>query len=177
MTSTSRPLGLSASACLLLGACQAQVATPAAQPPGALELHPVTIHASDMCGKEQPSVYPIPDQASLTRIVTGGRMLGADQPPAPTVDFASSMVMLLSMGQQPSAGYQIGVTAATVRLDTRVLTVSSLWKQPEPGGMQATMITQPCVIFSLPRGDYRALQIVDQQRQERMLVELAPAAR
>jgi hypothetical protein len=177
MTSTSRLLALSASACLLLGACQAQAPKPGAQPPGATELRPVTIHASASCGRAQPSVHPVPDQASLTQIITGGRMLGADQPPAPTVDFASNMVMLLSMGQQPSAGYQIGVTAATVRLDSRVLTVSSLWQQPEPGVMQAMVITQPCVIFSVPRGDYRALQIVDQQRQERMLVDLAPAAR
>ena len=177
MTLTSRPLGLGALACLLLGACQAQAPAPSAPPRGATELRPVTIHASASCGKTQPSVHPIPDQASLTQIVTGGRMLGADQPPVPAVDFASNMVMLLSMGQQPSAGYQIGVTAATVRLDSRVLTVSSLWQQPEPGVMQATVITQPCVIFSLPRGDYRAVQIVDQQRQERMLVDLTPPGR
>jgi hypothetical protein len=178
MTSTSQRLGLSAT-CLLLCACQAPMPAPAptAPPRGATELRPVTIHASASCGRAQPSVHPVQDQAALTQVITGGRALGADQPPVPMVDFASSMVMLLSMGQQPSAGYQIGVTAATVRLDSRVLTVSSLWQQPEPGVMQATVVTQPCVIFSLPRGDYSALQIVDQQRQERMLVDLTPAAR
>jgi hypothetical protein len=173
-----RPLGLGASACLLLGACQMQAQpTPGAAVPSVTELQPLTIYASASCGQPRPSVRMLTDQASLTQVIEGGRLLGAEPKSTPLVDFASNTVVMLSMGQQPTAGYLVSVTAASVHLASRALTVNTLWKLPEPGSMQAMVITHPCAVFGLPRGDYRSLRVVDQHQQERLRVDLNAAAR
>lgn len=64
-------------------------------------------------------------------------------PPAflPKVDFQSSIVLFVSMGEQASTGYQIEIDR--IRLSKETLVVSINLKIPHPDEMQATMITNP----------------------------------
>lgn len=167
MTHTTHTLALGLGTCLLLGACQAQA--PQA-PPRQAGLDLQTLHASNLCGAEQASLRPVADAAALARIVTPAHILGAT-PKTIAVDFSSRSVFQLSMGQQPNTGSGLGVNAASI--NAQRLTVNAVWQLPEPGRMYAMMVTQPCVVFSLPRGDYRSARVIDQHGQQRLAVELA----
>ncbi|MBC7942290.1 MAG: protease complex subunit PrcB family protein [Chitinophagaceae bacterium] len=167
MTNLRLALGVCAS--LLLAACQAQQPQSASAP---LELE--TLHRSAQCGTAAASLLGVPDQASLDSVLNAG-MLGATR--TVTVDFAQRSVFRLSMGQQPTAGASLAITSLSVDSTHRRMTVNAVWKLPEPGSMQATVVTRPCVVFSVLRGDYRSARVIDSQQQQRLLVDLSAMAR
>ncbi len=147
---------------LLLGACQAQAPAAASSTPVA---HRV-VHAGAQCGADAPLVERITDAGGL-RTAIAGRTVGGS-PAVPAVDFDHSLVLRLSMGQQPNPGYRMGVTAAHVDGASRRLVFDTVWATPEPGRMYPAMVTQPCVIVSVPRGDYGGVAVLDARGRERM---------
>lgn len=151
-----------------LGACQAQPP----QPPGtALDFQ--VVHASATCGTEAPSVRRIAGPGRLKHLLAGGTASAAAQADP---DFSRSLVLRLSMGQQPNAGAQFEVVSVHTTASGQQLVIGMRWSPPDPQRMNATVITRPCVIVSLPVGDYRAVQVVDQQGRERAAASL-PAPR
>lgn len=152
---------------LLLSACQGQ-----APQRDEMRLVPQTLHSSASCSTERASIRAVSDAAALARLVNPPGVLGIEAKTVP-VDFSQRAVFQLSMGQQPSAGASVAVNSASVDTSNRSLTVGALWQLPDPGRMHAMMITRPCVIFSLPRGDYRSVRVIDQQGQQKLTLELA----
>lgn len=147
-------------ASMLLGACQAQA--PASPTP----LPHQVLHVGTHCGADAPLVDRIVDAAVLRQTIAA-RTVG-DAPAVPAVDFDRSLVLRLSMGQQPNPGHRMGVTGARVEGVARRLVIETVWATPEPGRMYAAMVTQPCVILSVPRGDYGSVAVLDAQGRERM---------
>lgn len=145
---------------LLLGACQAQA------PAGATPVPHQVLHADAQCGADAPLVERLTDAGGLRQAIAG-RMVGA-APAVPAVDFDRSLVLRLSMGQQPNPGHGMGVTGARVEGAARRLVIDTVWATPEPGRMYAAVVTQPCVILSVPRADYGAIAVLDAQGRERM---------
>lgn len=145
---------------MLLGACQAQA------PARPTVLPDQVLYVGAQCGADAPLVERIADAAVLRQAIAG-RIVG-DPPPLPTVDFDRSLVLRLSMGQQPNAGYRLGVLGTRVEGVARRLVIDTVWATPEPGRMYAAMVTQPCVILSVPRGDYGSVAVLDAQGRERM---------
>lgn len=125
------------------------------------------IHAGQSCGTELASVRSVATEAVLAKLLNDGSMLGAPSKPA-AVDFARSLVLQVSMGQQATAGAQLAVTAVRSDAGAQRLIVDMRWSPPDPQRMNATVITRPCVVFSVPRGDYRSVQVLDQQGLERV---------
>lgn len=154
-----------------LGACQAQAPAPAASPtPGTLPFQ--VLHSGSQCGADSASVDRIADAAGLRQAIAG-RMVGAT-PAVPAADFDTSLVLRLSMGQQPNPGYRLGVIGARLQGAARRLVIDTVWATPEPGRMYAAVITQPCVIVAVPRGDYGGVAVLDAQGRERMGAALTP---
>ncbi|HEY0820427.1 MAG TPA: protease complex subunit PrcB family protein, partial [Rhizobacter sp.] len=118
------------------------------------------------CGADSASVDRIADAAGLRQAIAA-RTLGT--PPAvPAADFDRSLVLRLSMGQQPNPGHRLGVLGARLDDGSGRLVIDTVWATPEPGRMYAAMVVQPCVIISVPRGDYRSVVVLDAQGRERM---------
>lgn len=71
--------------------------------------------------------------------------------PAPAVDFAQNMVVVLALGQKRTGGYAIRFDSITHASDGAVVhyTVTS----PGPGCMTTQMITSPVEAVSVPRVD------------------------
>lgn len=145
---------------MLLGACQAQA------PAGPTPVPHQVIHASAQCGADAPLVERITDAGGLRQAIAG-RMVGGT-PAVPAADFDRTLVLRLSMGQQPNPGHRMGVTGARVEGASRRLVIDTVWATPEPGRMYAAVVTQPCVIVSVPRGDYGSVAVLDAQGRERM---------
>lgn len=96
------------------------------------------------------------DEAAQIRVAQDEEQYGAlfaavtsAQLPAPTppaVDFATDLVLFLSMGQKPTAGYTLKVDCVTCSAD--VLKVKVIPTAPPAGALKAQMITNPYVIVS-----------------------------
>ncbi|MCR5883135.1 protease complex subunit PrcB family protein [Rhizobacter sp. J219] len=162
----TRPLNLTLlGATALLGACQAQApAAPAAVP------HQV-LHTGSQCSTETPSVRRVTDATALRQIVQG-RALGATVA-VPAVDFERSLVLQVSIGPQPNPGHGMSITGARVEGASKRLVLDSVWVLPQPGRMYPMMVTLPCVVVSVPQGDYRSVAVVDAQGRERIAATLA----
>jgi hypothetical protein len=156
---------------LLLAACQAQAPATAsppspAQPPQRGPMPHQVLHLGAQCGADSASVDRIADAAGLRQAIAA-RTVGA-APALPPADFDRSMVLRLSMGQQPNPGHRLGVLGARVDGTSGRLVIDTIWATPEPGRMYAAMVVQPCVIVSVPRGDYGSVVVLDAQGRERM---------
>lgn len=150
---------LSAAVAVASSACaepalRVEAAKSAAQP--ATLPHRV-LYRSATCGAGQASLESVAHAGALQSLVDGHTLRAAPSP-LTAVDFSRESVFRLSMGALPTAGGDLVLTSVAstpggLRIDAqRVL--------PDPGRLQAMVITQPCVIFSLPRGDYRQAQVV-----------------
>lgn len=127
---------------------------------------PVTVlFANQVCG-------PAANVAGLTWIQTQdklietttklqGNMLGGSSPDL-KVDFDNSNALLISMGQKPSGGYAVSLRESTANVKRGTAQIAIDWVEPIPGVFTTQMLTSPCLLVSLPKGDYQKLEVVDQ---------------
>jgi hypothetical protein len=78
--------------------------------------------------------------------VNAGQLPG---PTPPAVDFATDLVLFLSIGQKPSAGYGLQVDCVSCSAETLKVKVATT--TPPAGAMTAQMITHPFVLVSTAR--------------------------
>jgi hypothetical protein len=70
------------------------------------------------------------------------------------------LLVAVSRGPQPTAGYSLALDSATLDHGTAVLTVR--WETPAAGSMQAQVITHPCLVVAVPRAPVERVRVVDQ---------------
>ncbi len=160
-----KPLTLMLLAALLMGGC-AQTSSSAA---GDSRLPAQTLYASPQCGSlEQPALLWIASDEDW-RFHYGQVMSLRMNPPAPpAVDFPGEGVLLIAMGQQPSAGYGLNLIGQSAAVQDGVLTVRVEWREPQPGYRQAQMISNPCLLLKLPKANFSRFQVRDQDGRERL---------
>lgn len=131
----------------------------------------VPLHASAQCGSpnDRPIATWITDEAHFRHayISSYEGTLGLKPPEPPAVDFHREAVLLLEMGQQPTAGYRVGLAEKPIRIEQGVAVVPVVWTEPAHGSIQAQVLTSPCVMIKLERADYGRVRVVDQNRQAR----------
>jgi len=79
-------------------------------------------------------------------------------PPAPTIDFATRMVVVAALGQRNSGGYTIRVDSAMTTTDGLTVWTSTI--DPGSGCLTTAALTQPVDVASLPRID-GAVRFID----------------
>ncbi|NNG13111.1 MAG: protease complex subunit PrcB family protein [Halobacteria archaeon] len=80
----------------------------------------------------------------------------------PGVNFSEDAVLLISMGQRRTAGYNLELSRDPPLLRDGELTVPIVWTVPAEGLFVAQVITHPCFILTLPRRDIRSVTVMDQ---------------
>lgn len=85
----------------------------------------------------------------------------------PAVDFERDGVLLVEMGQRGTAGYGVDLASEQVRRTGDTAQVIVRWTEPRPDAVLPSMITSPCVFIVLPRGDYKRIQVIDEQGRVR----------
>ncbi|MBI3047225.1 MAG: protease complex subunit PrcB family protein [Acidobacteria bacterium] len=73
---------------------------------------------------------------------------GSSQPP-PSVDFSRSMVVAVFLGERPTAGYEVEITAVKAQGGRAV--VEYVERRPAPDALVAQVLTSPFHIVSLSR--------------------------
>jgi len=68
-------------------------------------------------------------------------------------------VLVLEMGYRSTAGYSLSLSESKIRVKNKEAIVTALWDEPPEDSMQAQVITSPCVIFALPKGDYSKVTV------------------
>ncbi|UCD69074.1 MAG: protease complex subunit PrcB family protein, partial [Betaproteobacteria bacterium] len=88
----------------------------------------------------------------------------------PLVDFARQGVIAVYMGRRPTAGYGLGLASRNAEVEERgVLTLVVSWIEPLADAVLAQVITSPCLLVSVPKGDYVTIQVVDGDGRVRAL--------
>lgn len=126
------------------------------------------LYSTNQCGlaASQPTAVWIDNPQSLARIYQGFPVLPSIQPPP--VDFTRSGVLLIGMGQRPTAGYGLSLAEGSPRLKGDTLEIRVNWQEPAPGRMLAQVLTAPCLLVKLPTVPFQQVTVIDQTGQVRV---------
>ena len=126
------------------------------------------LYGGGQCGGlERPAVAWIASPEAWRQLygeVTSPRM---NPPPAPVVNFSREGVLLIAMGQRPSAGYGLSLDGETTVRDG-VLAVRVDWREPQPGYRLAQVVTSPCLLLKVPAAAFTRIQVLDREDRVRL---------
>lgn len=144
--------GMLAAAAIGLAACE-----PARKPtPAGATVTPV--YQGRHCGRSAASarVSWIQDRAQLEAVVRRMRRATIDAKPVPEIDFERNALVLIELGRRPTAGYQMRLASQRMVMDRGDGLIT--FSVDGPGGYAAQVITSPCLLVAVPRGDYRGVR-------------------
>jgi len=81
-------------------------------------------------------------------------------------------VLVLEMGQRPTAGYRLELIEGESRIENGMLTMAFEWVAPEPDDQVAQVFVSPCVVIPPPKGEYDSVRVVDQRGDLRARISL-----
>jgi hypothetical protein len=116
------------------------------------------VYQGMQCGRSEAAAHVtwIQDEAELQSVHRKMHSNSLTAKPLPDVDFATHGLVLIELGQRPTAGYQMHLASQRLVMDKGdgVITFSV----DKPAGPAAQVITSPCMLVSVPRGDYRGVR-------------------
>lgn len=112
------------------------------------------------CAGLEPGLTLV-DFGNLAALRGGAFVMPAD-PPEPTAPAAAANTLLvaLSRGPQPTPGF--GFTLREVTARGTVARIEATWRTPSPDAILAQVMTHPCLVVGLPRGNLRRIEAFDQ---------------
>ena len=129
------------------------------------------VFAATECGTAaaKEGVQRIENQAQLDQLYQQfyANIISELPPKAPMTDFTQSALIFVSMGMKNTGGYRVHLAAreASIRGETAI--VSLQWNSPPADAFTTQVLTNPCLLFKMPLGHYRQIQIIDQQGTQR----------
>ena len=113
------------------------------------------VYQSANCGRNQAASHItwIDNQAELEDVYRRVRSttLGGEKA-VPAVSFDTHGLVLIELGQRSTAGYQLRLASERMVMDKGDGLIT--FSVDKPAGAAAQMITSPCLLISVPRGDY-----------------------
>lgn len=91
----------------------------------------------------------VDDATTFARLWREAFASPGDTVPPPAVDWAREKVVFAGLGNRPSGGYVVGVTAAVQTADELQVTIETT--SPGRDCMNAAVITQPADVVTIPR--------------------------
>lgn len=70
------------------------------------------------------------------------------------VNFDKEQAVVVALGQMPSPGYGISLDGADASLQDGVVNLPVKFSRPNPDALYAQVMTSPCLVLNLPKGDY-----------------------
>lgn len=98
--------------------------------------------------------------------------IGAGKPSIPQIEWDTHGLVLIHMGQKPTGGYGLELIRRRALLKDGTAHVRVNWKQPPANAIATTMITSPCLLVKIRRGDYHSVAIIDQSGRRRAQADL-----
>ncbi len=157
-------LASSLSLTLVLGACGSGLNAP----PATEATEPVhVLYRGIHCPATQPGIRVIHDDASWAEWQRQRQRMSFPGPNKPEdaaagLDFSQISVIVILMGQKPSPGYAVDVSAGSITLKGTSLTINAVWQQPPEGAILPQVITSPCVAITVPTAQYSTVKVENQ---------------
>lgn len=146
-------------------ACSHQRGLLAASP----EISASVFSSSPHCGPEgQPDLKWVDDKSEMADIcrTQSGRTLKKDPcEAAGGVDFSSEAVLVINMGRKPTGGYSLTLAGEKIRISDGTAVVRVRRTVPDPNAVLPQVISHPCMMLRITRGDYSRVRVVDQDNQ------------
>lgn len=131
------------------------------------------LHRASLCGTVNRSQWLLSQDAYESVFAAlNKQILSASKPNAPKVNFSRSGVLLVSMGQRRTGGFSVNLANDELIVSKRIAVVEIEWREPQPGMMTIQMLSNPCLLLEVPRGDYQTLQAVDQSQRLRVSISV-----
>jgi len=153
---------------VLLTACSGGV------PKQVIAVNVEQIWAHGQCGFTEQSARVIGDESTFNRsylqlyrdhgarnVIDINQLNGKKSADLPQVDWRNKVVLLLAMGQKPSAGYAVSLAKSEPVINDKVLSIEVNWQEPTVDSFQAQLIMSPCVLLVVQRHGYRHISVVD----------------
>lgn len=134
------------------------------------------IYHSTNCPSNQiePHVLWIDSPSELQRLWKNlhRNRLGGSLSSMPEVDFSAQGIVVVHMGQQTTGGYAIELADSMCHIKNEIASVTINWKSPASGAAVIQMITAPCILLKLQKGDFHSIQVIDQNGRLRATVDI-----
>lgn len=170
------PVIAAAGLALLLAGGPVACRTGITAPPATTGNDIITVASGTQCGHTATGASAVwLDTEDALRTAYGHmtrHSIGADIPPVPTPDFTVYGVLQVFMGQQSTGGYRLRLLSPHVEHLPATALIRLEWLSPPPGTLTTQVITSPCLLLAVPRGDYRTLTVADQSGHTRAVAEL-----
>ncbi len=102
-------------------------------------------------GKQSASLHfeVITEAAPFEKLFAAIHSGRVPPPSPPKIDFGKSLVVFISLGEKPSAGYRVNVEEIT--RDEETLRVKIKTQEPPKDQFQATVMTQPYLLITIKK--------------------------
>jgi len=92
----------------------------------------------------------------------------------PEFDLGSRIGVLVSLGMKPTPGYALRLENPVVPVENGVARITLHSTEPAPGSIMAQMITHPCLLVSIERDNYKAIQVMIEGKDSLTLERVIP---
>ncbi len=137
-------------------------------PPPELSVDVLVAGPQGVDSRPEASAEWVASREELEQLLVGqkaSQMPAQDLKPALEVDFAVSRILLVRMGQKPTAGYSLKLDPESCSISQETAYISLVWIEPAPGMVAAQVITNPFILLKLSKGGYDSVKIVDQHKK------------
>jgi hypothetical protein len=76
-------------------------------------------------------------------------------------NFASSRVLVFRLGSKTSGGYSVRAVEARLQAKTAELSLYVNSIRPQPGSLNASVFTSPCLIAQIPATDFVTISVIE----------------
>ena len=115
--------------------------------------------------RPEPSAEWITSQEKLEQLIAtreSGQLPTQDRAAALDIDFNSSRIILVRMGQKPTAGYSLKLDHGSCSISKSTAVISLVWSEPDPDMVTAQVITSPFILLKLSKNGYDSVEVVNQ---------------
>ncbi|MBI9082122.1 MAG: protease complex subunit PrcB family protein [Desulfobacterales bacterium] len=132
------------------------------------------VYTGGQCGSSEACGEWINDAEHLESVCRKVRreFIAGSDIPVPAIDFEQFAALRISMGTQPTGGYELVLVDTHARIEKETAIIRVDWIEPAPDAMVTQMITSPCLLVRIPRGDYRRIEIQDQHGTVRCRIDV-----
>ena len=135
------------------------------------------VHGASVCtgASTSPDAVWIESQQMLEvhwQRMHSHRIGGGGTPSPPSIEWETHGLVLIHMGQKRSGGYGLELMKPQASLKGGSAYIEVKWKEPPPNAIVTMMITSPCLLVKIQRGEYKTVVIVDHSGRRRLQVDL-----
>ena len=159
--------------CLILFLLSGDVMALSGNPENTSSLPVTVLHQAATCGTIVDSQWisaQQPYEITFQSLFQG--KISSSNPEPATVDFSKNGVLLISMGQQRTGGYSVTLAVDQMQISDGRAKIQVVWNTRKPGTMAIQMLTNPCLMLEVPKGNYSVIDVQDQVGNTRMSISV-----